>query len=470
MTFGGFLRARPAFWSLRYLGAARIDAVLSIPGLLAVHDLVQDARRDLSCAAAVGTRRESSSNYYVLFKDGDVMAIGNSLVLAGISSVFAMIFGTLCAYSLARFNTGGENLAMWIISQRMIPPIAVVFPIFLIYVYFGLVDTYFGLILLYTAFNLPYVIWMMRGYIVDIPLELEESALVDGLNRWEVIWKVVFPMARSGSVATAVFTFVFAWNDFLFALVLTRTEVITFPVQLTHYFGGQSNFWSKIAAMSVLGTIPDLYRRYADAALSRARHLAWRSQRVGEQVADVRISGLHKYYGTVHAVKGIDLPWPMANLRCWSVRPAAARARFCAPSRASRNPTSGNDRNRRQDRQRDPPTRPQYRDGVSELRALSLSDGLRKHCLWSAGAQDAEVEIKKRVGEAAECSVLRNFWSVSHVSLSGGQRQRVAIGRAIVRKAQLFLFDEPLSNLDATAARRDAGEIKRLHHEITPPP
>ncbi|WP_128948173.1 carbohydrate ABC transporter permease [Bradyrhizobium nanningense] len=196
------------------------------------------------------------SNYYVLFKDGDVLAILNSLIVASVSSGIAIVLGTLCAYSLARFGTGGENLAMWIISQRMIPPIAVVFPIFLIYVYFGLVDSYFGLILLYTAFNLPYVIWMMRGYIVDVPLELEESALVDGLNRWEVIWKVVFPMVRPGLMATSVFTFAFAWNDFLFALVLTRTEVITFPVMLTHYFGGQSNFWAKIAAMSVLGTLP----------------------------------------------------------------------------------------------------------------------------------------------------------------------------------------------------------------------
>ena len=196
------------------------------------------------------------SNYAVLFKDGDVIAIWNSLVVAGISSLIATVLGTLCAYSLARYKTGGDNLAMWIISQRMIPPIAVVFPIFLLYVKLGWVDTYFGLILLYTAFNLPYVIWMMRGYITDIPIELEESAFVDGCGHWGVIWKVVFPMVRAGLAATAVFTFVFAWNDFLFALVLTRTEVITFPVQLTHYFGGQSNFWAKIAAMSVLGTLP----------------------------------------------------------------------------------------------------------------------------------------------------------------------------------------------------------------------
>ena len=196
------------------------------------------------------------ANYAVLFKDGDAITVWNSLLVATVSTVLAMILGTICAYSLARFRTGGDNLAIWIISQRMIPPIAIVFPVFLLYVWLGWVDTYHGLILLYTAFNLPYVIWMMRGYIEDIPIELEESALVDGCTRWEVLRKVVFPMARSGLFATAVFTFVFAWNDFIFALVLTRNEVTTFPVQVTHYFGGQSNFWAKIAAMSVLGTVP----------------------------------------------------------------------------------------------------------------------------------------------------------------------------------------------------------------------
>jgi multiple sugar transport system permease protein len=196
------------------------------------------------------------NNYAVLFKDGDAKTVGNSLVLASVSTFFAMIFGTIAAYSLVRFRTGGENLAVWIISQRMMPPVAIVFPVFLFYVWLGWVDTYIGLIILYTAFSLPYVIWMMRGYIEDIPLELEESALIDGCSRWEVLWKVVFPMARSGLFATAVFTFIFSWNDFLFALVLTRTEVTTYTVQVTHYFGGQSNFWSKIAAMSVLGTIP----------------------------------------------------------------------------------------------------------------------------------------------------------------------------------------------------------------------
>ncbi len=97
---------------------------------------------------------------------------------------------------------------------------------------------------------------MMRGYIEDIPVELEESALVDGCTHWQVLTRVVYPMARSGLFATAVFTFVLAWNDFIFALIMTRSEITTYPVQVTHYFGAQSNFWAKIAAMSALGTLP----------------------------------------------------------------------------------------------------------------------------------------------------------------------------------------------------------------------
>ena len=198
------------------------------------------------------------ANFAVLLKDGDAVTVGNSLFIAGCSTLISMFIGTLGAYSLARFKTGGENLAVWIISQRMIPPIAIVFPLFLLYVWLGWVDTYYGMILLYTAFNLPYVIWMMRGYIEDVPIDLEQSALVDGCTRWQVLLRVVFPMVRSGLFATAVFTFVFAWNDFIFALVMTRSAVTTYPVQVTHYFGAQSNFWAKIAAMSMLGTLPVL--------------------------------------------------------------------------------------------------------------------------------------------------------------------------------------------------------------------
>lgn len=195
-------------------------------------------------------------NYAVLFRDGDAWTVMNSLIIATTSTVAAMFLGTIAAYSMARFRTGGIHFAIWVISQRMIPPIAIVFPVFLLFAMLGWVDTFHGLILLYTAFNLPYVIWMMRGYFEDVPIELEESALIDGCSRWQALTKVILPVARNGIFATAVFTFIFAWNDYIFALVLTRTEVTTFTVQVMGYFGAQSTLWAKISAMSVLGTLP----------------------------------------------------------------------------------------------------------------------------------------------------------------------------------------------------------------------
>jgi multiple sugar transport system permease protein len=251
-----FLRRPGAVLALRYLAAIAITFVFLFPVYWLFIISFKTPEEIFAYPPVWHPKSIQFENYGVLFKDGDAITVWNSLVLAGVSTVIAMILGTMAAYSLVRFKTGGENLAVWIISQRMMPPIAIVFPIFLLYVFLGWVDSYFGMIILYTAFSLPYVIWMMRGYIEDIPIELEESALVDGWTRWQVLWRVVFPMARTGLFATAVFTFVFAWNDFLFSLVLTRTEVITYTVQVTHYFGGQSNFWAKIAAMSVLGTIP----------------------------------------------------------------------------------------------------------------------------------------------------------------------------------------------------------------------
>ena len=196
------------------------------------------------------------NNYLVLFRDGDAWSVFHSLVTAGTSTVIAMVLGTFAAYSLARYKTGGKHLSLWIISQRMVPQISIAFPVFLLFVSLKLIDTYAGLIILYTAFNLPYVIWMMRGYIQDVPIELEQSAMIDGLSPFQVILKVVFPMVRAGLFATAVFTFIFAWNDFLFALILTRSEVVTYPVQVTGYFGSQSTFWGKIGAMSMLGMLP----------------------------------------------------------------------------------------------------------------------------------------------------------------------------------------------------------------------
>jgi ABC-type spermidine/putrescine transport system permease subunit II len=106
------------------------------------------------------------------------------------------------------------------------------------------------------AFNLPYVIWMMRGYVQDVPIELEEAALVDGCTRWQALVRIVFPVLRAGFFATAVFTFIFACNEFIFALLLTRTNVLTYPVLVSYYFGAQQTQWARVAAISLVGALP----------------------------------------------------------------------------------------------------------------------------------------------------------------------------------------------------------------------
>ena len=201
-------------------------------------------------------RTPQFTNYLVLFQGGDAKAIVNSLVIASASTGLAMFFGTMAAYSLARFRTGGHVLPVGVLAIRMIPPIALIFPIFLLYVFLHWVDTHVGLILVYTSMVLPYAIWVMRGYVEDIPVELEESAMIDGCSRWRILARVVFPLARNGILATSVFAFIMAMNEFVFALVLTRTAVITFPVQISHYFSEQATYWAKISAMSMLGSLP----------------------------------------------------------------------------------------------------------------------------------------------------------------------------------------------------------------------
>lgn len=185
-------------------------------------------------------------------------ALGDSLIITISSTILALLVGVPTGYSLARFNTGGHNFSFWILSQRFLPPVAIVFPIFLLFRAIKWVDTYQGLIILYATFNLPFVVWMMRSYFRDVPVEIEESARVDGCSRLRVLWAITLPLAIPGLIATAVFTFIFTWNEFLFALVLTRTNVVTLPVAMSGYFGVQSAFWGEAAALSLIATMPIL--------------------------------------------------------------------------------------------------------------------------------------------------------------------------------------------------------------------
>lgn len=186
----------------------------------------------------------------------------NSLFVAVASTVCALIIGTLAAYSLARFRLPrnlDRKLALWILSTRMFPAIVTAIPLFLIMRDLRLVNTRLSLIIVYTGFNLPFVVWMMRGFFAEVPRDLEEAAMVDGDSRLGAFRRVVLPLVTPGLAATAVFCLIVSWNEFLFALVLTQTDdAMTLPVGIAGRVTQYGIKWGAMSAAAVVAMAPIL--------------------------------------------------------------------------------------------------------------------------------------------------------------------------------------------------------------------
>jgi multiple sugar transport system permease protein len=181
----------------------------------------------------------------------------NSLIVSIISTVLAVSMGTITAYGFSRFKIKGEqDLLFFILSTRMLPPVVVAIPMFLMYRSFDLNDTHLGLIILYTAFNLSFSVWLMKGFIDEIPKEYEEAALIDGYTRMQAFFKVVLPEAATGIAATAVFCFITAWNEYAFALIMTNRRAQTAPPFIPSQMGSGLPEWTVIAAGTVLFLLP----------------------------------------------------------------------------------------------------------------------------------------------------------------------------------------------------------------------
>ncbi len=181
----------------------------------------------------------------------------NSIIIASASTILAVGLGTLSAYAFSRFPIKGKNdLLFFILSTRMLPPVVVVIPIYLMYTALGLRDTHFGLILLYTTFNVSFAVWLMKGFIDEIPKEYEDAALVDGYTRFQAFVKVVLPQSVTGIAATSVFCLITAWNELVFALILTESTAITAPPSIPDAIGSQGVDWGQIAAATVVFLLP----------------------------------------------------------------------------------------------------------------------------------------------------------------------------------------------------------------------
>jgi len=184
-------------------------------------------------------------------------ALGNSILISGTATLVAVIFGTLTAYAFSRFRIPGENnILFFILSTRMLPPIVVIIPIFLMYSNLGLRNSFVGLTLLYVTAGLPFVVWMMKGFFDEIPREYEEAAMMDGYSRIEAVWKIVIPEAIPAMLSTAVFVLITAWNEFVFALRLNPDKFSTVPPYLVSVIGYGRPEWARMAATSVIFLLP----------------------------------------------------------------------------------------------------------------------------------------------------------------------------------------------------------------------
>lgn len=197
---------------------------------------------------------------YVLVLDSSrslFSGLVNSLIIAFFTSALALALGSMAAYALARLNMPGSNkILMMILATQMFPGIVIAIPLFLVMSRLRLVDTHIGLIVVYLSFILPIVIWILKGFFESIPRELERAAAVDGATPSQTFWHVVLPISLPPLFATGVFAFIEAWNEFFFAIILTRIHVKTAPIAIAEFSGQYQTLYGQMLASAVLASIP----------------------------------------------------------------------------------------------------------------------------------------------------------------------------------------------------------------------
>ncbi len=196
-------------------------------------------------------------SFAILFERETLWVIANSLIVAVLSTALAVSLGTISAYALARSGLGGRFFAAWAVASRLVPPVLLALLAVLAFGRFGWAGSLVTLVTVLTIFNLPYVMWMMRGYFRDVPIALEETALVAGLTRRQLPVMVAWPIVRGGVFATTAFTFVLAWNELAFALVLAGDSAMTLPVLLAE-IGTQPEARGGVAALCLVAVAPVL--------------------------------------------------------------------------------------------------------------------------------------------------------------------------------------------------------------------
>ena len=236
----------PYVWLIISSVSYRID-LLQVPLHWIPQRITFDNYRDLFVSA--GGANENATLF--------LHALKNSSIIAFSATFIALVLGVFSAYALARLKFPGSNASMALMmTAQMLPPIAIVIPIYVLLRRFQMLDTHMGLVLVYLSFILPLVVWLMRSYFASIPSELEDAARIDGCSRLGALFRVILPLAGPGLVSVAVFAFIAAWNEYLYAFILTTVDAKTLPVLIGEFSTKLGLEYLRIAAAGVLASLP----------------------------------------------------------------------------------------------------------------------------------------------------------------------------------------------------------------------
>ncbi|MHB0885219.1 MAG: carbohydrate ABC transporter permease [Bacillota bacterium] len=253
------MRRLPALLASKYLMALLMSAFAALPFLWMIFTSVKPPAEVMQAPPTFWPHTWSFASYVQVWTTGHFFVYFiNSILVAGLTTLFSMALATLAGYGFARYRMpGGHTMLMTILFTQMFPTILLAVPFYVLMRQTHLLDTLGGLIIVYTTFALPLCTWTMRNYFLTVPVELDEAALVDGCTPVSALWRVIIPVAAPGMVAASIFSFILAWNEFMFANTFINTERLrTLPVGLQALIGEYSTDWGLLMAGSVITTIP----------------------------------------------------------------------------------------------------------------------------------------------------------------------------------------------------------------------
>jgi multiple sugar transport system permease protein len=249
-------RRGPGRQAILYIGLVVISVIILFPIIWIFITSVKPTI-DMPAYPPKFVFRPTFEHYNRAFtRSGFLGSFIDSTVISVTVMFLSIALGSMCAYALARFNVGGKNFRFWILSQRMFPPVAMILPLYILMRRLHLLDTYAALIITYTVVSLPFTVWLMRGFIKDIPKEIDEAAFIDGCSIWGTFWRVVLPVVTPGLVAAAIFAFISSWNEFLFAMILTGGNVKTVPLVASEVITDKEVLWGPMSAIGAMTAAP----------------------------------------------------------------------------------------------------------------------------------------------------------------------------------------------------------------------